>query len=213
MAVNHTRRQWLEGMLAMFMLASTSCAKGAGLALAKKSSKSSTGASRPIVARAKREGVVQANSGAVDSTKLEAMLGAAIARAAGDDAPLTTFKRIFRPSDVVGIKVGTLAGPGLSPHPELVQLLVRWLVAAGVREQSIVIWDRLDPELERAGFKDQPHDSRPALHRYEPRLRLDTTRMGRGRLVLRRDTRQRTYGSRSMSPCSKTMTSRASPPE
>jgi uncharacterized protein (DUF362 family) len=60
---------------------------------------------------------------------------------------------MFSKTDVVGIKVGTLAGRSLSPHPELVLQLCDWLVAAGVRPENVVVWDRLDNELERAGFK------------------------------------------------------------
>lgn len=151
MTVNRTRRQLLEGMLAVATLAMPGCAKGA--ASAEANGKPSKSSQRPVVSRAKRDSVKNATTGAVDTGTLEPMLAACIARATGDTAPLATFRRLFKPKDVIGIKVGTLAGPGLSPHPELVQLLTRWLVAAGVRQENIVIWDRLDNELQKAGFK------------------------------------------------------------
>lgn len=143
----------LEAMLAMATMTVTGCAKGATSAATENSGKRPKSSGRSVVARAKRDDVKNATTGTVDSAKLESMLGASIARATGDPSPLASFRRLFRPSDVVGIKVGTLAGPGLSPHPELVQLIAHWLTAAGVREGNIVIWDRLDNELQRAGFK------------------------------------------------------------
>ena len=153
MTANRTRRQLLEGMVALATMAVAGCAKGAASATAKKSGKRPLNSGRPVVARARRDDVKNATTGAVDRAKLESMLSASISRATGDSPPLASFQRLFRASDVVGIKIGTLAGPGLSPHPELIQLLVRFLTAAGVREENIVIWDRLDNELERAGFK------------------------------------------------------------
>ena len=153
MTINRERRRLLEGLLAVAGIAVTGCARAAPSAAPEGSNKVPKKLRRPIVARAHRDDVHNATSGTLDAVKLQAMLGAAIARATGDLTPLASFRRLFRASDVVGIKVGTLAGPGLSPHPEVVQLLANWLVAAGVREENIVIWDRLDHELERAGFK------------------------------------------------------------
>jgi len=153
MTIDRVRRRLLEGLLAAATMAVTGCAKGAASASPGDSSKRPKNSTKSIVARAKRDDVKNVKTGALDTAKLESMLGAAIVRATGESTPLGSFQRLFRASDVVGIKVGTLAGPGLSPHPELVQQLVRWLIAAGVRDGNIVIWDRLDNELERAGYK------------------------------------------------------------
>jgi uncharacterized protein (DUF362 family) len=96
--------------------------------------------------------VLDAANGAVDSAKLEAMLAAAMVRATGDRTPVDAFRRLFAPADVVGIKVGTLGGRGLAPHPELVLQLATWLQQAGVVANNIVVWDRTDRELLQAGF-------------------------------------------------------------
>jgi hypothetical protein len=153
MTINRERRRLLEGLVALAGVAITGCAKAATSACREGSRKTPTKPGRPVVARARRDDVKNAAKGGLDGAKLELMLGSVIARATGDAAPLAAFRRLFRASDVVGIKVGTLAGPGLSPHPEVVHQLTRWLVQAGVREENIVVWDRLDNELERAGFK------------------------------------------------------------
>jgi hypothetical protein len=107
---------------------------------------------RSVVARARRCGVVDASTGAVDVGKLDDLLGAAIARTTGDATPVAALRRLFRATDVVGIKISTLGGPHLSPHPGLVLRLAGLLGQAGVPEHNIVIWDRTDDELTRAGF-------------------------------------------------------------
>ncbi len=65
------------------------------------------------------------------------------------DAP-TAWRRFFKPSDRVGIKVNTL---GLSTQPAVVDAIVAGLRAAGVPAEYIVIWDRFDVELARAGYR------------------------------------------------------------
>ena len=57
---------------------------------------------------------------------------------------------LFKPKDRVGIKVNTL---GLSTQPMVVEAIVQGLLQAGLKEQNIVVWDRFDVELDRAGFK------------------------------------------------------------
>lgn len=110
---------------------------------------------RPIVAQARRDAVRDPGTGRVDVPVLRAMLDAAITKATGDPSALVAFQRRFDASDVVGIKVSTLAGRGLSPHPELVAEIVQGLIRAGVRENNIVVWDRTDDELSQAGFAIQ----------------------------------------------------------
>jgi uncharacterized protein (DUF362 family) len=115
--------------------------------------KSSTGANRSRVARARRPDVIDATTAAVRVDRLGELLGKAIASATGAPSPTAAFRRLFRPTDVVGIKVNTLAGRGLSSHPELVLALADWLKEAGVQPSNVIIWDRSDRELEAAGFR------------------------------------------------------------
>jgi uncharacterized protein (DUF362 family) len=106
----------------------------------------------PIVVQVRRPGVRDSSTGRVDPTRLDEMLTLAVTRATSRKTPVAAFRRLFRRSDVVGIKVGTLAGRGLSPHPELVAKLTQWLEQAGVKAGNIVIWDRTDQELRAAGY-------------------------------------------------------------
>jgi uncharacterized protein (DUF362 family) len=106
----------------------------------------------PLVARARREGVID-KEGSLQSALLEEMTGASVARAAGEETPLAAMKVLFRPTDVVGLKLNCLAGRGLSPRPGLVDLLTGWLQEAGVPASNIVVWERSERELARAGYR------------------------------------------------------------
>ena len=110
------------------------------------------GRSSSAVFRARRGKLVNA-TGKVDPALLEAAVGAAVAGALGESSATDGFKKVFRPSDVVGIKVNCIAGKGFSPRPELVRVLVQRLQDAGVPTRNILVWDRTDRELKRAGFE------------------------------------------------------------
>ena len=69
---------------------------------------------------------------------------------AGSDA--AAWKKLFKPSDVVGIKVNCLFAKGASTHPEVVSCIIGGLKLAGVKDENIIIWDRNDRELTRAGY-------------------------------------------------------------
>ena len=110
--------------------------------------------SRPLVARARREGLLGTNA-AFDTKLLDAALGAAVARAAGERTPVEAFRRLFKPTDVVGIKVNCLGGRGVSSRPEVALHLAAWLQASGVSPDRILVWDRTDRELREAGYAIQ----------------------------------------------------------
>ena len=60
---------------------------------------------------------------------------------------------LFNPRDIVGIKINCLAGRGLSTSPEVVDAIIEGLRSAGVAKNHIIVWDRANRDLERAGFK------------------------------------------------------------
>jgi uncharacterized protein (DUF362 family) len=104
-----------------------------------------------VVALARRPGLVSAR-GALDPRLLEAALGAAVARAAGEATAVAAMRRLFEPTDVVGIKVNCLGGRGVSTRPEVALQLAAFLQAAGVPADRIYVWDRTDRELRAAGY-------------------------------------------------------------
>ena len=107
--------------------------------------------SRSVVAIGRRPGLL-ASSGALDPRLLADGLGAAVARAAGEASAVAAMRRLFRPNDVVGIKVNCLGGRGVSTRPEVPLQLAAWLQAAGVPADRIYVWDRSDRELRDAGY-------------------------------------------------------------
>ncbi len=109
---------------------------------------------KALVVRGRREGIL-GERGAPDEAKLEDALGKAVACAAGEKGPVEAMRRLFKPADVVGIKLNCIAGKGLSPDPKLVGFLAKWLVAAGLPPRNVVIWERTDRELLRAGYTIQ----------------------------------------------------------
>jgi uncharacterized protein (DUF362 family) len=158
MSFDPKRRRTLEALALLAGLAAApTAARGEPKsdqrrARARRKGSRSTG---PIVAQARRPGVRDSATGRVDQARLDEMLTRAVARATSRKTPVAAFRGLFRRSDVVGIKVGTLAGPGLSPHPELVAKLTEWLQQAGVKAGNIVVWDRTDQELSAAGYSLQ----------------------------------------------------------
>lgn len=94
-----------------------------------------------------------AGGGAVDAARAKAALAAAIRAATGAASARAALAALFKPSDVVGIKLNCLGGRNLSPRHELVEALVELLVEAGVRAEQTIAFDRSNRELQRAGFQ------------------------------------------------------------
>ena len=80
-----------------------------------------------------------------------AMAGA-LAASVGAESGVEAASSIFSPRDVVGIKVNCLAGKNLSPRVELVDALVDLIAEAGVDRGRIIVFERSNRELQRAGF-------------------------------------------------------------
>jgi uncharacterized protein (DUF362 family) len=89
----------------------------------------------------------------VDSGRLLKMLDRAVQALYASESPLEAWKRVVRPGEVVGLKVNCLAGRGVSTSVLLVEVLCQRLQDAGIQKKNIVIWDRLNTDLESAGFR------------------------------------------------------------
>jgi len=81
---------------------------------------------------------------------LRRLLNASMQKLLGMQDPVAAWRQLFKPGDRIGIKVNTL---GLSTHPAVVAAIVAGLRQADIPAQHILIWDRFDVELQRAGFK------------------------------------------------------------
>ncbi len=90
----------------------------------------------------------------VDPARLLKLLDRAMQAFFNRDSPLEAWKVVVRPNEVVGLKVNCLAGRGTaSTSPMLVDAVIERLRQAGVPPGNIIIWDRLNSDLESAGFR------------------------------------------------------------
>jgi uncharacterized protein (DUF362 family) len=104
--------------------------------------------SRIVIAR---DPNLQKGGASLDSSRLLKLLDRAMQAAYDCDSPTEAWKKIVRPGEVIGLKVNCLAGKGNSTRPELVEAICERLREAGITE--MVIWDRLNADLESARFR------------------------------------------------------------
>jgi uncharacterized protein (DUF362 family) len=132
------RREFLKGVVA------------GGVALSTAEALAFTGMSKSKVVLAK-DAALRVN-GALDATRLSALLDRAMQAAFVSKDALAPWKQLVKPAQVVGLKVNTIAGPGLSTNVALVNAIAARLQQAGIEPYNIIVWDRTARELERAGF-------------------------------------------------------------
>ena len=94
----------------------------------------------------------QGADGRVDQDAAAAAMATILEGATGSDNGAAAVGRLFKTTDVVGIKLNCLGGPRLSPRPVVVNALVDLLVAGGLARERIILFERSSRELERAGF-------------------------------------------------------------
>ena len=99
-----------------------------------------------------RDALLRGTGSSLDSGRLLKMLDRAMQGLYAADSPLEAWKKVAGPNEVVGLKVNCLAGGGASTNRALVEVICERLREAGVAQNKIVIWDRLNSDLESAGF-------------------------------------------------------------
>jgi uncharacterized protein (DUF362 family) len=116
-----------------------------------RSARAATAAGRGLVGLAPL--AAPADDVAIAPAAARAAVGAALASATGTPDGVAAAKRLFKPSDTVGIKVNCIAGANLSPRVELVEGLAALVAEAGVAPARIIVFERSSRELKRAGFE------------------------------------------------------------
>jgi len=86
----------------------------------------------------------------VDPGAVHDMLRQGAARLLGGPEP---FKKLFAPTDRVGLKINCLGRKLLYTHHELVQAVARELQAVGIPRQNIVVWDRFEGHMKDCGYE------------------------------------------------------------
>lgn len=103
--------------------------------------------SRVVVARGAKAGVVN-------------LLDRAMQSYFDRDTPAEAWRQVVRPGETVGLKVNCLSGKGGSTSVALVDSICERLQQAGIRQESIIIMDRLNEDLESAGFRPSSRSGR-----------------------------------------------------
>jgi uncharacterized protein (DUF362 family) len=88
----------------------------------------------------------------IDGARVRREVEAGMAELTGEKDMGKAWGRFVGPKDVVGLKVNPIGEKILSTKPEVVDAIIAGLLAAGVRKENIVIWDRRHFELLDAGF-------------------------------------------------------------
>jgi len=109
-----------------------------------------TGKSRVVIA--KSDGVRTSSDG-LDSSGVLKVLDTAVQNFYQADSPRAAWQKVVTPDDVVGLKVNCLGGKGISTSIELVEAVIHHLEEVGVKRNRIIIWDRMNDDLERADYK------------------------------------------------------------
>lgn len=110
----------------------------------------SRGRSRVVIAR---DPMLRGSGAGIDTNRLSKVLDSAIQSLYSRDSALEAWGKVAARGQVVGLKVNCLGGRGISTTVPLVEAVCDRLQRAGIPPKDIVIWDRLNSDLESAGFK------------------------------------------------------------
>jgi uncharacterized protein (DUF362 family) len=110
--------------------------------------------------------VIASHSDAVTGVKInpdiaKKIVDAGIMQYTGQKTIADAWRSIFPsllPNDLVTIKVNCI-NPSLSSHPQVIDAITSGLIAAGIKDNNIIIWDRTNSELLRSGFRYNAGDT------------------------------------------------------
>jgi uncharacterized protein (DUF362 family) len=88
-----------------------------------------------------------------DSARVLKLLDRALQSFYAADSPINAWKQLVKPGETVGLKVNCLCGKGAATSTVLVDAVCERLQQAGIPPKNIVIWDRLNSDLESAGYR------------------------------------------------------------
>lgn len=91
--------------------------------------------------------------GGIDGQKLDGMIDRSVTRLTGVSDAETAWKSLFKPEDIVGIKINGLGGRGATTHPEIAHAVADKLIRAGIKPANVIIWENRRDFLLSAGFK------------------------------------------------------------
>lgn len=90
--------------------------------------------------------------GAEGDLAVRRMVNSLVMALSGKANVVDAWRTFFRPGDKIGIKVAAAGGKAFSTHRSVVVAILEGLEAAGLKRESIVVWDRDAAGLREAGF-------------------------------------------------------------
>ena len=100
-----------------------------------------------------RDPALRGTGNSPDSVRVLKLLDRAVQSFYASDSPLEAWKTVVKPGETIGLKVNCLSGRGAATSVVLVEAICERLQQSGIPPQNIVIWDRLNSDLESAGFR------------------------------------------------------------
>jgi len=96
---------------------------------------------------------VRDSNGAVVQAIVDKMLENSVKKLMDTSNVEDAWRQLFKPTDVVGIKINCLGGPGIYTSKEVVEVIIKGLRLGGVPDENIIIWDRTEGDLKRCRYK------------------------------------------------------------
>lgn len=90
---------------------------------------------------------------APDQIRVDKMVDEGMFALTGKKTTKDAWRCFFTSEDVVGVKINPIGGKLLSTRPEVVNAIIAGLLAAGVKENNIIVWDRFEEHLVSAGYE------------------------------------------------------------
>ncbi|MBC7288621.1 MAG: DUF362 domain-containing protein [Armatimonadetes bacterium] len=111
-----------------------------------------TGGAKAATVALARDATLGTLEGAAFDRLLANLVHRALCDALNVTEPTQAWRRLFRPDDVVAVKVNCLA-PEIAPRQGIIVAVTEGLAAAGVPQENIIVYDKEDRDLRKAGYE------------------------------------------------------------
>lgn len=131
-----------------FIVKSSIAVCGAGLLAGAKNGPAAGRGPKSRVVEVTHDGAVKDNR-KIQKQAVTEMIKSGMSGLTGSNNPWSQF---LKPTDKVGLKISTLGRPLLVTHHEFIAALADELIAFGIKENNIIVWDRFEDHMEAGRF-------------------------------------------------------------
>jgi uncharacterized protein (DUF362 family) len=123
----------------------------------------------------------------VDAAVVAEMVRRGMTSLTGEPAARDAWRKLFSPSDVIGIKVNCSGAPGICSHPVVVAEIVRNLVSIDVKPAQIYIYERFKNQMDSVRYDRYVpegvnvvavENTRSQISNYDPRTYVEVDFFG-----------------------------------